>query len=66
VVTVPRRRGVTGEVAKLFGMEAIPHTFIIDADGVLQVEHIGDASIEGKLNKLVARAQALQEKAQAP
>jgi thiol-disulfide isomerase/thioredoxin len=57
--------GFTGEVAKLFGVEAIPHTFTIDADGVLQDEHIGDASIEGKLKKLVARAQALQEKAEA-
>ncbi|MFZ0958412.1 MAG: redoxin domain-containing protein [Candidatus Sulfotelmatobacter sp.] len=60
-----RDGGFTGEVAKLFGVEAIPHTFTIDADGVLQDEHIGDASIEGKLKKLVARAQALQEKAQA-
>jgi hypothetical protein len=58
--------GFTGEVAKLFGVEVIPHTFTIDADGVLQNEHIGDASIEGKLKKLVARAQALQEKAEAP
>ena len=57
--------GFNGEVAKLFRVEAIPHTFTIDADGVLQDEHIGDASIEGKLKKLVARAQALQEKAQA-
>jgi thiol-disulfide isomerase/thioredoxin len=56
--------GFEGEVARLFGVEAIPHTFTIDADGVLQDEHIGDASIEGKLKKLVARAQAVQEKAQ--
>lgn len=52
--------GFTGPMAKLFGVEAIPHTFTIDADGVLQDEHIGDASIEGKLKKLVARAQELQ------
>src|SRR5271165_5733957 len=50
-------RGFTGPVAKLFGVEAIPHTFTIDADGVLQDEQIGDASIEGKLKKLVRRAQ---------
>jgi hypothetical protein len=30
------------------------------ADGVLQDEHIGDASIRGKLKKLVARAQELE------
>jgi len=35
-------------------------TFTIDADEVLQDEHIGDASIEGKLKKLVARAQDLK------
>jgi hypothetical protein len=41
-------------------VKAIPQTFTIDADGVLQDQHIGDASIEGKLKKLVARAQELQ------
>jgi hypothetical protein len=43
-----------------FSVQAIPHTFTIDADGVLQDEHIGDASIEGKLKKLVNRARELQ------
>jgi peroxiredoxin len=52
--------GFTGPVAKMFGVEAIPHTFTIDADGVLQDEHIGDAGIEGKLKKLVAKARELQ------
>jgi thiol-disulfide isomerase/thioredoxin len=55
-----RDGGFTGPIAKLFGVEAIPHTFSIDADGVLQDEHIGDASIEGKLKKLVARARQEQ------
>jgi thiol-disulfide isomerase/thioredoxin len=49
-----------GPVAKMFGVNAIPHTFTVDADGVLQEEHIGDASIEGKLKKLIARARELQ------
>jgi hypothetical protein len=44
----------------LFGVQAIPHTFTIDAEGVLQDEHIGDASIEGKLKKLVRRAEEIQ------
>jgi len=44
----------------MFGVEAIPHTFTIDADGVLQDEHIGDASIEGKLKKLITRAREVQ------
>lgn len=52
-------RGFTGPIARMFSVNAIPHTFTIDADGVLQDEHIGDASIEGKLKKLVARAREL-------
>jgi thiol-disulfide isomerase/thioredoxin len=49
-----------GPIARKFSVDAIPHTFTIDADGVLQEEHIGDASIEGKLNKLLVRARELQ------
>jgi len=52
--------GFGGELAKIFGVKAIPHTFTIDSDGVVQEEHIGDASIEGKLNKLIARARESQ------
>jgi thiol-disulfide isomerase/thioredoxin len=57
-MTWPQYRdgGFSGPIAKMFGVVAIPQTFTIDADGVLQDEHIGDASIEGKLKKLVARA----------
>ena len=55
-----RDGGFTGPISRMFGVEAIPHTFTIDADGVLQDEHIGDASIEGKLKKLVSRARELQ------
>jgi peroxiredoxin len=49
-----------GPISTKFGVTAIPHTFTIDADGVLQDEHIGDASVEGKLKKLLARARELQ------
>jgi peroxiredoxin len=59
-------RGFTGPVARLFGVQAIPHTFTIDADGVLQDEHIGDASIEGKLKKLIRRAQEIQTAQEPP
>jgi thiol-disulfide isomerase/thioredoxin len=61
-MTWPQYRdgGFTGPVAKMFAVTAIPHTFTIDADGVLQDEHIGDASIEGKLKKLIAHARELQ------
>lgn len=51
--------GFTGPIARVFAVHAIPQTFTIDVDGVLQDQHIGDASIEGKLKKLVARAQEL-------
>jgi thiol-disulfide isomerase/thioredoxin len=61
-MTWPQYRdgGFTGPMSRLFGVEAIPHTFTIDADGVLQDEHIGDASIEGKLKKLLGRAREVQ------
>jgi thiol-disulfide isomerase/thioredoxin len=55
-----RDGGFTGSIAKLYGVNAIPHTFTIDTDGVLQEEHIGDASLDGKIKKLLARAQELQ------
>jgi thiol-disulfide isomerase/thioredoxin len=61
-----RDGGFTGPTAKLFGVEAIPHTFTIDVDGVLQDEHIGDASIEGKLKKLLGRARELHVAAEKP
>jgi thiol-disulfide isomerase/thioredoxin len=61
-----RDGGFTGSISKLFGVTAIPHTFTIDAEGVLQDEHIGDASIEGKLKKLLAQARELQAKPEPP
>ena len=57
-------RRFDGPMAKLFDVHAISHTFTIDAYGVLQDEHIGDASIEGKLKKQIARARELQAAAQ--
>jgi thiol-disulfide isomerase/thioredoxin len=54
--------GFTGPVARLFSVNAIPHTFTIDADGVLQDEQIGDSSVEGKLKKLINRAKEVQGK----
>jgi thiol-disulfide isomerase/thioredoxin len=50
----------SGPISTLFNVHAIPQTFTIDADGVLQDAEIGDASIEGKLKKLVAQARQLQ------
>jgi thiol-disulfide isomerase/thioredoxin len=59
-----RDGGFTGPISTLFEVRAIPQTFTIDADGVLQDEKIGDAS-EGKLKKLLARARE-QQVAQSP
>lgn len=61
-MTWPQYRdgGFTGPIASLFSVRAIPQTFRIDADRVLQDQHIGDASIEGKLKKLLARARESQ------
>jgi thiol-disulfide isomerase/thioredoxin len=57
-----RDGGFDGSISRLFGVTAIPHTFTIDADGVLQEEHVGsDADFQGKLKKLIARARQLQE-----
>ncbi len=51
-----RDGGFTGTLARTYGVEAIPHTFTIDSDGVLQDEHVGDAGIDGKLRKLIEAA----------
>ncbi|HEY1464679.1 MAG TPA: thioredoxin-like domain-containing protein, partial [Terriglobales bacterium] len=39
--------------------EAIPRTFTIDADGVLQDEKISDSSLDIKLQELISRAGGL-------
>jgi thiol-disulfide isomerase/thioredoxin len=54
-----RDAGWNGSIGTRFGVHAIPHTFSIDADGVLQDEHVGDAAMEGKLKKLIAQAQQM-------
>jgi thiol-disulfide isomerase/thioredoxin len=56
-----RDGGFDGPISQLYEVNSIPRTFTIDADGVLQDEHVGDANIEGKLKKLVAQAQQRQE-----
>jgi thiol-disulfide isomerase/thioredoxin len=61
-MTWPQYRdgGFTGPIATMFGVKSIPHTYTIDVDGVLQEEHIGDSSVEGKLKKLLACAREMQ------
>jgi thiol-disulfide isomerase/thioredoxin len=50
-------------LSKKFGVEAIPHYFTIDSDGVLTAEMLGSGSdVEGKLKKLIARAKVAPAK----
>ncbi|MFZ0302420.1 MAG: TlpA disulfide reductase family protein [Terracidiphilus sp.] len=49
----------TGPLAQVFDIRAIPATLTIDADGVLEDQHEGDAAIDGTLKKLIAQAQEL-------
>jgi peroxiredoxin len=45
-------------LTQLFGIDAIPHYFTIDTDGVLKSEQLGSGSdIDGKLKKMVAEAE---------
>lgn len=53
-----RDGGFEGPIARAFNVNAIPATFTIDTDGVLEDQHVGDANIEGKLKKLLAAAEA--------
>jgi thiol-disulfide isomerase/thioredoxin len=57
-----RDGSVNGKISKLFNVTAIPATFSIDADGVLEDQHVGDASIEGKLKKMIARAVEIENR----
>jgi len=61
-----RDGGFHGPLATRFGVYAIPATFSIDSDGVLEDQHVGDADIEGKLKKMIAHAVEAQNKPAAP
>ena len=55
-----------GPIATQFDVKAIPATFSIDADGVLEDQHVGDADIEGRLKKMIAHAVEEQNTKPAP
>jgi thiol-disulfide isomerase/thioredoxin len=61
-----RDGGFEGRISKQFGVTAIPATFTIDSDGVLEDQHVGDAEIEWKLKKLIARAAEAANRKTAP
>jgi hypothetical protein len=52
-------RDADHHLSNLFGINAIPHYFTIDSDGVLTAEILGEGfDVEGRLKKLVAKAKA--------
>ncbi len=55
-----------GPIARRFAVKEIPSTFSIDADGVLEDQHVGDGNIEGKLKKMIAHAIEMQNPKPAP
>jgi thiol-disulfide isomerase/thioredoxin len=60
-------RDADHSLSNLFGINAIPHYFTIDADGVLTAEMLGEGSdVEGKLKKLITKAREAQVAQQTP
>ena len=56
-MTWAQYRDADHHLSNMFGINAIPHYFTIDSDGVLTAEMLGSGSdVEGKLKKLIARA----------
>ena len=55
-----------GPIARSFNVKAIPATFTIDADGVLEDQQVGDSNVEGKLKKLIAKAKEAQKRKESP
>jgi len=54
-------RDANHSLSNAFGVNAIPHYFVIDTDGGLTTELVGSGSnVEGKLKKLVAKAREAQ------
>ncbi len=55
-------RDADHKLSEQFGINAIPHYFTIDSDGVLTSEMLGEgANVEGKLKKLLAKAREAQK-----
>ena len=61
-MTWAQYRDADHSLSNAFGINAIPHYFTIDTDGVLTAEMLGEGSnVEGKLKKLIAKAKAARE-----
>jgi thiol-disulfide isomerase/thioredoxin len=61
-MTWTQYRDADHKLSDMFEINAIPHYFTIDADGVLTAEMLGSGSdVEGKLKKLIAKAKDAQK-----
>ncbi|HXS13491.1 MAG TPA: redoxin family protein [Acidobacteriaceae bacterium] len=55
-------RDTNHALSTAFGVDAIPHYFVIDTDGGLTTEMVGSGSdVEGRLKKLIAKAHEAQK-----
>ena len=64
-MTWAQYRDTDHKLTAQFGVNAIPHYFTIDSDGVLTSEMLGSGSdVEGKLKKLLVKAKAEQVRMQ--
>jgi thiol-disulfide isomerase/thioredoxin len=54
-------RDADHELSRRFAIDAIPHYFTIDSDGVLTAEMVGSGyDVEGRLRKLLAKAKTAE------
>ena len=61
-MTWTQYRDADHALSNAFGVNAIPHYFTIDSDGVLKAEMVGsDANVEGRIRKLVEKAVQAQK-----
>jgi len=64
-MTWPQYRDADHKLAERFGINAIPHYFTIDSDGVLTAEMIGTGyDVERRLKKLIAQTKEKQAPAE--
>jgi peroxiredoxin len=62
-MTWPQYRDANGALSRTYGVDAIPHYFSIDTDGVLQNVQVGSgADVEGDVRKLLNKAHDAEKK----
>lgn len=55
-ITFPNGLDVTGEIAQTYGLNAVPETFVIDGEGVVQAYHRGAIVKAGALVSMIEEA----------